>query len=416
MSVARKLAHLALVGAVLITAACSGEGDSGEVKLTLMATSGARPAVEEAIKAFEASHEGVTIAPVFTDDAAMLSVLPQQLAGGNASDIFSTWPGTYSSVAAGELGRRGFLLDLSGEPWVSGIPDTMTDFVGADGKTYFAPLVSLPIVAIYNETAMQAAGLDYPKTFPEVLSFCDAANAAGVIPYALGAQTQSQNQMLPFLLTPTLVDREDPTFLERRVAGEAAFADSGWVDVFERVKEMDGRGCFRDPLATDIEAAKAQVAAGDALGMFAHAITFRQVEELAGGGPTITAQSFPGTGNADDTRMAVALGSSFSINAETEYPDLAKEFIAYLMEPENVVKYAAAAQQPPALPNDLYEPTAGTALALQFAAQGKTFPVPDQLFPNPDIRTAWIVKTQEMLGGLATPEDVARAMDDAWGD
>ncbi len=416
MSVARKLAYLALVGTVLGTVACTGATGSNEIKLTLMATSGARPAVEDAIKAFEASHEGVTIAPVFTDDAAMLSVLPQQLAGGNASDVFSTWPGTYSSVAAGELGKRGFLLDLSDQPWVAAIPETMKDFVGAEGKTYFAPLVSLPIVAIYNETALQAAGLDYPTTFKGVLDFCDAANAAGVIPFALGAQTQSQNQMLPFLLTPTLVDREDPTFLERRVAGDASFADSGWVAVFERVQEMNQRGCFRDPLATDIEAAKAQVAAGDALGMFAHAITFRQVEELAAGGPTITAKSFPGTDNADDTRMAVALGSSFSINAETEHPELAKEFIAYLMEPENIVKYAAAAQQPPALPNDLYEPTAGTALALQFAAEGKTFPVPDQLFPNPDIRTAWIVKTQEMLGGLAGPADVAKAMDDAWSD
>ncbi|MGC4152154.1 MAG: extracellular solute-binding protein [Propionicimonas sp.] len=416
MSVARKLVHLALVATVLATAACSGGEGSSDVKLTLMATSGARPAVEDAIKAFEAAHEGVTIAPVFTDDAAMLSVLPQQLAGGNASDIFSTWPGTYSSVAAGELGKRGFLLDLSGEQWVSAIPETMQDFVGADGKTYFAPLVSLPIVAIYNETAMQAAGLNYPTTFGEVLEFCDAANTADVIPFALGAQTQSQNQMLPFLLTPTLVDRQDPTFLERRVAGEATFAESGWVDVFARVQEMNDRGCFRDPLATDIEAAKSQVATGDALAMFAHSITFRQVEELAAGGPTITAQAFPGTDNADDTRMAVALGSSFSINAETEHPDLAKEFIAYLMEPENVVKYADAAQQPPALPNDLYEPSAGTALALQFAADGKTFPVPDQLFPNPDIRTAWIVKTQEMLGGLVGPADVAKAMDDAWGD
>lgn len=395
-------------------AATPTELPAAPIKLTLMATSGARPAVEDAIKAFEESHEGVTFAAVFTDDAAFTSVLPQQLAGGNAADIFSTWPGSYSSVSAGGLGKRGFLLDLSEELWVSQIPDTMKDFVGADGKTYFAPLVSLPIVAIYNETAMKGKGLDYPMTFEEVLGFCDAANKAGVIPFALGAQTQSQNQMLGFLFLPTLLERVNPTFLKQRSAGKATFADSEWVDVFERVQEMNDRRCFRDPLSTDVEAAKSMVATGKALGMFGHAITFRQVSELAKDGPTITGQSFPGTGNADDTRMSVALGSSFSINAVTEHPDLAKEFIAYLMEPQNVVKYADAAKQPPALPNDLYVATPGTSMALQFAAEGKTFPLQEQLFPNPAIRTAWIVTVQEMLGGLKGPEDVAKAMDEAW--
>ena len=131
--------------------------------------------------------------------------------------------------------------------------------------------------------------------------------------------------------------------------------------MFGHVKEMSGNGCFKDPLGTDIEVAKAQVAKGEALGMFGHAITYRQVAEIAVKGDAsakIVAQAFPATNNPADGRMAVALGASMSVNAATKQPALAMKFIAYLMEPKNTAAYAVTSGQPPALPNDFYQPKA----------------------------------------------------------
>ena len=64
----------------------------------------------------------------------------------------------------------------------------------------------------YNDKAMQKNGFQYPTTWSEVLELCKAASAKGLIPYAFGAQTQSQNQMLPM----KLIDRVEPEFLVKR--------------------------------------------------------------------------------------------------------------------------------------------------------------------------------------------------------
>ncbi|HWA19571.1 MAG TPA: extracellular solute-binding protein [Devosia sp.] len=397
----------------LLTLLASASAVSAQT-LSISAISGTRPAVEEAVKNFEAANPGVTVEASFTDDAAYLSVLPQQLAGGNAADVFTVWPGTYSPASAGILGRRGYVLDLTGEPWAAGIPETFSKFVGADGKVFMPPIVSLPITAIYNETALEANGMKPPTTWSEVLAYCEAVKAKGLIPYAFGAQTASQNQMLPFVLAPTLIDRVNPDFLLKRAAGEAKFADSEWVSVFEHVKQLSDAGCFKDPLGTDLPAAQAQLVSGEALGIFGHSLVYRQLESLAGDNAKIVATFMPATDNPDDTRMAVALGSSFAINANSPNADLAKKFLAFVMEPANAAKYAIATGQPPALPNDNYTPTPGTLVSLQYGAEGKTFPVPDQLFPNPNIRNAWVVTTQDMLGGRAQPIDVTTAMDEAW--
>jgi ABC-type glycerol-3-phosphate transport system substrate-binding protein len=120
------------------------------------------------------------------------------------------------------------------------------------------------------------------------------------------------------------------------------------------------------------------------------------------------------TNKPSETKMNVALGSSLSVNAKTKYPAQAKDFIAFLMDPKNDSDYAVASSQPPALINKYYQPDDGTKLAVKFIKAGKSVGAPDQLFPNPDVRNAWVVTVQDLIGGSATPADVLKAMDASW--
>ena len=187
---------LVTVSAVALAAGCSSAsagagsgGGSGEVTLTLLSSSTVKSAITTLAQKFEQENPTIKISISSVPDAALPTTLPQELAAGNAADIFTSWPGIYSTQAAGVLGNEGYALNLSNQPWAKTLPTRLKSLVGADGKTYFAPLVSLPILAIYNQTALTKAGLSIPTTWDSVLSFCKAATKKGVIPFALGAET-----------------------------------------------------------------------------------------------------------------------------------------------------------------------------------------------------------------------------------
>ena len=399
--------------ALAIVTASSAASAADDQTMTILAASETRTALDAAAAAFEEANPGVTISIEYTDESTLTSTLPTRLAAGNAPDLFTTWPGTYSALSAGELGRRGFAADLTDEPWAQDIPANFADYVGADGKVYYAPLVSLSILVMYNQTKLDELGLEIPTTWDEVLAFCADAADLGVTAYSLGAQTDWQNQFVPFVLAPTLVDRTDPTFLADRAAGTSSFAESGWLDVFAKEREMNDAGCFRSPLGTSWDIANTQVASGQALGLFGPSSTFGGLQAIATESE-IVAAPLPATNDPDETWLAVALGASLSVNADATDVDLAKSFVDFLMQPANANAYAAASGQAPAIPNDAYVPAPETGLQIEFGRAGKTGPVADQLFPTPRVRDAWIATNQAMLAGDAQPIDVVSAMDEAW--
>jgi raffinose/stachyose/melibiose transport system substrate-binding protein len=384
-----------------------------EVTLTLLSSATAATALQAAIAKFQDENPTIKIEMSTAPDPQMNVLLPQQLAAGNGADLFVDWPGVFSTQAAGVLGRNGFTLDLSDEPWAVGLEGRMRTLSGADDKVYYTPLVYLGYSSIYNKTAMDAAGLTPPQTWDEVVAFCKAAEEQGLIPYALGAQTGSQNQMPAMVMGATLMDK-DESWMDLRNAGDTSFADSEWVSVFDRINQMNEEGCFSRPLGTSEDVARQLVATGRALGHFGPSTSFKILQAMNPEAELVFA-SFPATNDSNDTFMAVGLGSGLSANADTQHPEEAKAFLRFMMEPENVNAYAATTSQVPAIANDSFVADDASQQALMDATAAETTAfVTVQLWPNPQIVPEQRRATQMMLSGEATPENVAEAMDAAW--
>lgn len=383
-----------------------------DVTLTLLSSATAAPALTAAIDAFQAANPGIKIEMSTAPDANMNVLLPQQLAAGNGADIFVDWPGIYSTQAAGTLAKNGFTLDLSDEPWAQQLDGTLKTLSGLDGKIYFAPLVKLGFSTTYNQTALDKAGLAAPTTWDEVLAFCAAANEKGLIPFALGAQTGSQNQMPAMAMGATVIDR-DLAWTTERTAKRSTFATSGWLTVFEKFDELSKANCFNKPLGASEDVARQLIASGQALGFFGPSSAFKIIQGMTQDQLIFTA--FPATNDAAQTLLCVGVGSGLSGNAATQHPAEVKKFLAFMMEPANQAAYATATSQVPATPNDVYKPSdAATTYIVDAIAAGKTAPLTNQLWPNPTIVPEQRKFTQMMLGGEASPKDVADAMDKAW--
>jgi raffinose/stachyose/melibiose transport system substrate-binding protein len=411
------------VAAALLTACSSGGGSSASsangsdpaVMLTILSNSSYQLALPVMIKDFEAKYPNVNIQATYVPSANYTALIGSQFANGTAADIVSVSAGGASAQSVATLGKNGYLKDLSNQPWAKDVPAGYSEAMGLNGKTYVPAIAMRSISTFYNETVMKKYGFKIPQTFSNVLSLCTAASAKGIAAYTIGAATDYENQMLPFALGATLVPNTKQ-FIADRTSGATTFAGSAWLTIFQREDQMLQKGCFaKDPDGTSINAAQAEVANGQALSYIGQSNQYPMLTKL-GPSATFASTSFPATNNPSDTRLAVAIESSFGINAKLtgDKLEVAERFFDFMMQPAENRKLCAALGDAPALSDPGFVTTPGVASLVQFTQEDKTSLVPDQFFPNPNVRTVWITTNEKMLAGQATPNDIVTAMDKAW--
>lgn len=189
-------------------------------------------------------------------------------------------------------------------------------------------------------------------------------------------------------------------FVERMAAGEATFADSGWVDTMEQYMEMNDAGCFQsDPLGTPYEATIEMVASGDAVGVVQDTWALSLLAEQAPDGEFRLA-ALPATNDPSETVMPGAASGSFAVNAEPSEPDLALALIDFMATPEAMNAFATTGGSLPAIPNDEYEVDPTLEELIEFQSAGRTVPFMDQLWPNARVQEAHLTGVQEIFAGV----------------
>lgn len=413
------LASAAALAVTLPLTACSNTaagGGDGKT-LTIAATTTSKPAVVEAIAAFEKANPGVTVKATYADTDALLTTLRTQLASGTAPDVFTVWPGWGNAVSMNTLQDKGYLADLSGHSFTSRIPAELKRVTQVDGKTYVVPLATVGIGAIYNVQAVKAADAALPTTYNEVLAFCDKAKAAGKVAFALGNQTPWVTQLVNLALVPTTVYQKDPRFDDEMAAGKKKFVGSGWVTAFDKYLEMNERGCFtHDSLGTSFESTVPAVAKGEALAVVQVNSTLAGIRAQAPTGTTFGMFALPADDNPEHTQVAAGLGDSYGVNAKAKHPELAGKFIDFLATPEAGAAYATTAGALPALPTDAYRADPAMQLLIDFQKAGRIYPFMDQSWPNAKVQQMHLEGVQKVFAGRAKVNDVLKDMDAAYAE
>ncbi len=384
--------------------------------LTTSATASDRPALEAVIELFEPEYPDVTVEASFADTEPYQATLRTQLSSGTAPDVFFAWPGNGNPGAIQLLAPNGFLRDLSDRPWADSVPEGLHAVTDVDGGRYLLPMAFSGIGAIYNQATLDEIGATAPETWDEVLAFCESAQSAGKVAFALGNQANWVTQLINYALAATNVYGGDSDFVESMAAGEATFADSGWVDTMEQYMEMNDAGCFQsDPLGTPYEATIEMVASGDAVGVVQGTWALSLLAEQAPDGEFRLA-ALPATNDPSETVMPGAASGSFAVNAEPSEPDLALAFIDFMATPEAMNAFATTGGSLPAIPNDEYEVDPALEELIEFQSAGRTVPFMDQLWPNARVQEAHLTGVQEIFAGEASIDDVLQAMDAAYAE
>jgi len=150
----------------------------------------AGPAVEKINAAFQKAHPCVVFSrSVFGGGWPVRNAVELALKSGQGPDVFYSWP---AGAGIATYGNAGYLTDLTPYAqkygWADRLPQWALQRNSLHGKLYGYPWQQDLEYVYYNPKMFHELGLTIPKSFDDVLGWCDKAAAAGKIPIALGDQ------------------------------------------------------------------------------------------------------------------------------------------------------------------------------------------------------------------------------------
>jgi raffinose/stachyose/melibiose transport system substrate-binding protein len=415
----RKL-HLSLVGmaalGLLVTATgCTANPtDSGPVTITVVGTTDTQTAIDELVASFSEVNPDITVETVYTPTDSYVTTVPRTLTGSNSPDVAIVFPGPGEAMQAGGLLAAGAIIDQSDFDYVANLTAAQKPLLGVDGSIGFNPMGYDTIGVIYNERIFEENGLSPVETFSEFKELCTTLSANGIVPVSLGLADAFVGQFMNYALIASTVYVENPDFDVQQQAGEATFADSGWVEAMEKQIELRDAGCFGAGYSgTGYEQMLNEVGTGVAAMTVTVGPSFPGIR-AAGPDDTFAMFPLPAYDDVEKNGAPQALSVGFGISANSANPDAAKLFVDFANLPENATKFAASLGVNPLDPTSA--PAEGFDLQAALINTGRTGPFANQWWPNQRVGDVQGALTQGLFADQNTVADLLTAMDEAYAE
>ena len=421
-SIARLSAGIVAAGLAIGTlAGCTGStspeptngGSTDEVTLRWWHNATSDPLkglYEEFAAEFEDSHPGVTIEVTgYQNEDLQRTLIPNALTSGDAPDVFQVWPGGEVRAQA----EAGHLRDLSS------LTSTI-DALGAsvnpwkyDGKQYGLPFTFGATGIWYNTEQYADAGITAPPTtLLELEEAVSKLKAAGYTPFSVGAGDgwPAGHWWYQFAIGAC-----GQSVLETAIPA-LDFSDPCWITAGEQLEdflalEPFNEGFLATPAQTGADSSAGLVANTNAASEFMGPWNAGVIGSLT---PDETVPSwlgwypFPATGSD-----AVVMGGGDGWGVYKDAPDVALEFVEYLLSEDVQKRFAesgAGVPTNPAASAALTDPNLQASAAALAAADYVQLWLDSDLGPafgNP-LNNAIV----SIFGGSGTPQDVVKALED----
>ena len=256
------------------------------------------------------------------------NVLNAQLQAGQGPDIIEVGGETKL------LAKAGYLLDISGQPFIGKYAESGFAAYTVDGKYYATPLQSWYEGIFYNKKIFRENGLSIPRNLEQFIQVHKTLAAKGIKPQAMGAQSWEpmMKQSIGVVLNEFYAKPASKGFDERFDRGEAKLADT-WLAPVTAWYRMIEEGCLTpDMLGLSYEQALNEFAIEKAAmwecGPWG-------VNDILSTNPNIEFGMFPIPGISDGPGWLVGgPGSGLAINAASKNTQQALRVLDFTATPE----------------------------------------------------------------------------------
>lgn len=360
---------------------------------------------ESFIAMFNEEHPDINVTFETFEATNYNTILSTALSGGTGPDLMMVRAyGGLEQVASGD-----YLMPLSEEdiPALADFPESAlaAETMRSDDTLYAVPFASQTMMVIYNKEIFDQLGLEEPQTWDELVEVSQAIEDAGMFAFANGTATAWQNETVVGGLVSSIIGKD---FYEDLKAGETDFTDERYVDGLAHLKEISEY--FPDGfIGLDYPSAQQLFTSGMA-GMFVGGSY--EIANFLGQNPDLEMGIFaaPGIEADDDKLVALFYDGGYAINADTENPEAALEFLNFLASQDFGQAFANSLRNITPIPGVSFDdPLLGEVAELN-ANSIPYMMLVDFRYGEPTGSVLLQQEVQKLFGGETTPQAAGEAI------
>ena len=265
------------------------------------------------------------------------TLLMTKLNNGECADIFCSQAGQFDIVT--QLNVEQNAVSLADEAWAATVDPLAAAETAVDGKLYGQPIQDVSAVwgIAYNKKVFEKLNLAVPTTWEEFKGVCEAIKADGLTP-VYEAVSDGWHHVLWFCEMGPVIEKNEPGFTAKLNNNEAKLADSPTaLKLVEQIKEMVDLGYWGDNYMANAysDAARAIVEEGYVMTIANQGFP----EEVHAAYPEFAAEDigYFVMPLCDNQQLNVnPVGPTRFVYAKSEKQEAAKQYLAFIAEPENL--------------------------------------------------------------------------------
>lgn len=297
---------------------------------------------ETNLNIFKEANPGLNIETEQLQDEPYKVKLQTYMQSGNMPDVWMQWG---SAAMMNPIVAGGYAEPLNPDDYkdFNFVPGALDSFT-VDGVLYGLPKNADFWVLYYNQKILEDNGIKVPETTDDLIAAADILNAKGIVPVSLTGKDQWPTAETFHNLVIRCMD--DPAAFSKAVKeGKTADNKEFQAGADELMRLIDAKVFQPSFNADDYGTAKNMFIQGNAamylmgsweMGMASDESIDPEIRD------NIRAAKFPTVNgyNGDVDNLVMWYGGGYSISANSENKEAAKELLYNLLKPENYVKNA----------------------------------------------------------------------------
>lgn len=329
----------ALMAGMLTVTGCGGssDGDSsakgGKTELELFSSKAEnKDVLQQLVDKFNETHEDVTIKITAPADAG--TVLKTRMAKNDMPDIaMMGGDNNYTEVES-----AGMLVDLSDQDYISNIQDSYMQMVydvnkDKEEKAYGVPYATNASGVIYNVDKFEELGLEIPKTWDEFIDVLDQIKDAGEQPLLM-TYKDAWTSLCPW--NSMAPDLQPEGFTDDRKEGKTTFVGTHEEIVEKYLTLLDY--AQDDFMGLTYDDGNKAFANGDSVMIINGNWAINQYKS-ANADLNVNMFALPASNDESKNYVTSGVDVLLGVCKDSANEDMAKEFVSFMMEPENAQTY-----------------------------------------------------------------------------
>jgi raffinose/stachyose/melibiose transport system substrate-binding protein len=330
-------------------------------------------------------------------------ILQTRLASNDAPDVFTL----HAIADIPTYYKAGYLSDLSSQPFVPKIFESVRKTVTYDGKVVALPLESLSWGYLYNKKLFKDLGLTPPQTLDEMKAAVEKLKTNNIKPFELSFQESWIPQLMMALALGGVVSSEHQDWVDKMNKGQASYADV--KDVFNIIDLIMANGTDK-PFEVGSAAGSADFANGKAA-MWVQGPW--QAESILKANPNMEfgVAPLPVSNKPEGTMINLATSTSLAVSSSSKNKEVANDLVNYMLNDKDSSKLFEELKFNPVASIHKYDTFPWVTEASSYVSKGKAYL--DLSLPN-GVTDETAKLLQSYFAKSVTKDDIIKSLDKTW--